>query len=151
MKKKKTILIVSVSLLLCCAVGFFVLRGIRSGEQTPFPIVTVENELLTKSQEGYNSVEVYRQNGRLVINAKSEAEFFDGAQFVVETQRELSPSDVEIVWTTLGGGTQKTEKNDRFLAEVKVRQEGKMIFDRKINFLKKAFEAVDDVLKRKEK
>ena len=50
-----------------------------------------------------------------------------------------------------GGGTEKTENNDRILAEISVRENGTVIFDRKINFLKKAFEAVEDVLKKRSK
>lgn len=115
--------------------------------KNPFPVAVSNNQLLYESREEYNSVEVYQQKGQLVINAKSEADFFDGAQFTVETAGSLTPEDVTVQWTTLGGGTEKTEKNERVIAEISVKENGTVIFDRKINFLKKAFEAVEDVLK----
>lgn len=83
-------------------------------------IAVNNNELLMESKEDYNSVEVYQQKNQLIINAKSEMDFFDGVQFVVETQKKLDPSDVDIIWTTLGGGTEKTEKNERIIAEIKI-------------------------------
>ena len=35
-------------------------------------------ELFISSEEGYNSIEIYKQENKLVINAQSEAAFFDG-------------------------------------------------------------------------
>jgi len=134
--------------ILCLALAFgVVLSACTSAappSQNPFPVGVARDELLYESKEDFNSVEVYRQKGRLVINAKSEAEFF-------ETTGSPTPEDVTVQWTTLGGGTEKTENNDRILAEISVRENGTVIFDRKINFLKKAFEAVEDVLKKRSK
>ena len=49
---------------------------------------------------------------------------------------------------TIGGGTEQVEDNDRIIAEVKIiTDNGELICDTKINFAKKAFEAVEDVLK----
>lgn len=141
--------------ILCLALAFgVVLSACTSAappSQNPFPVGVARDELLYESKEDFNSVEVYRQKGQLVINVKSEAEFFDGAQFLVETTGSPTPEDVTVQWTTLGGGTEKTENNDRILAEIFVRENGTVIFDRKINFLKKAFEAVEDVLKKRSK
>lgn len=117
----------------------------------PFPVAVTKDELMYESKEDCNLVEVYQQKGQLVINAKSEAAFFDGAQFIVETAGPLAPEDVTVQWTTMGGGTEKTEDNDRIIAEISVRENGTVIFDRKINFVKKAFEAVEDVLEKRSK
>ena len=43
--------------------------------------------------------------------------------------------------------TEQVEDNDRIIAEVKITDNGELICDTKINFAKKAFEAVEDVLK----
>ena len=42
---------------------------------------------------------------------------------------------------------EQVEDNDRIIAEVKITDNGELICDTKINFAKKAFEAVEDVLK----
>ena len=148
MKKTRGVILVLVLVALCAGGGFYLLNRTAPEEQNPFPIPVDKTELLTSSTEGYNSVEVYRQSHRLVINAQSEAAFFDGAQFLVETQGAIQPSDVEILWTTLGGGTEKTADNDRIIAEIKIRENGTLIFDKKVNFMKKAFDAVEDMLEK---
>ena len=53
-----------------------------------FVIPVNSDELFISSEEGYNSIEIYKQANMLVINAQSEAEFFDGVQFTVETEGE---------------------------------------------------------------
>ena len=49
---------------------------------------------------------------------------------------------------TIGGNTEYEEGNDRIIAEIKIADDDKLICDTKINFAKKAFEAVEDVLER---
>lgn len=46
------------------------------------------------------------------------------------------------------GSTEKTEDNDLIIVEVKILENDKLISDTKINFAKKAFDAIEDVLKK---
>ena len=146
MKRKNIIIGVVALVLLCCAV--FLFRN-NIGEFEGIVQVPVNNgELLTSSKEGYNSVEIYQQENQLVVNAESEAAFFDGVQFIVETEGEITSENVEIIWMTIGGKKEQTEDNDRIIAEKKICDNDELIFDTKINFAKKAFDAVEDVLER---
>ena len=104
------------------------------------------NELLVCSEEGFNSIKVYRKENQIVVNAESESAFFEGTQFSVGTSGEITPENVEIIWMTIGGGTEQVEDNDRIIAEIKITDNGELICDTKINFAKKAFETVEDVL-----
>ena len=113
-----------------------------------FVIPVNSDELFISSEEEYNSIKVYRQANVLVINALSEAAFFDGVQFTVEIEREITPEDVEIIWMTIGGNTEYVEGNDRIIAEIKISDNDELICDTKINFAKKAFDALEDVLER---
>lgn len=142
MKKKGIILIIALLIFVGCVA--FLSRENKERSLLPFD----SGELLVSSKEGYNSVEIYKQENILIINAESEAAFFDATQFSVETQGDISSEDVEIIWTTLGGGTEKTEDNDLIIAEIKIYENGELIFDRKVNFAKKAFEAIEDLLQR---
>lgn len=56
--------------------------------------------------------------------------------------------DIEITWMTIGGNTEYVEGNDRIIAEIKISDNDELIFDTKINFAKKAFDAIEDVLER---
>ena len=48
---------------------------------------------------------------------------------------------------TIGGNTEQTADNDRIIAEIKICDNDELICDIKINFAKKAFDAIEDVLK----
>ena len=113
-----------------------------------FVVPVTRDELFISSEEGYNSIEIYKQENKLVINAQSEAAFFDGAQFTVETDGKVTPEDIEITWMTIGSNTEQAEDNDRIIAEIKIYDNDELIFDKKINFAKKGFDAIEDVLER---
>ncbi|KXL52737.1 hypothetical protein CLNEO_17590 [Anaerotignum neopropionicum] len=115
--------------------------------ENPFKIDTSDYKLLRQSTEDYNSIEVYQLDGEIVVNARSEAAFFDGAQFTATTENELSADNVEITWTTIGGGTEKTEHNARIIAEIIIQEDETVILDEKVNFMKKGFDAVGDAMK----
>lgn len=149
MKKKNIALIIFILIFLCSIISLHFLNINNQEKNNVFKIPVNSNQLLSRSEEGYNSVEVYQQKKQLIINARSELEFFDGAQFVLKTHKKLNSSDVEIIWTTIGGGTEKAESNERIIAEIKIKESGEIIFDKKINFLRKAFDAVEEVLDRK--
>lgn len=132
---------------LAMAAGCSAQHGVDAADGTSDAVVD-GGAPFARSVEGYNSVEVEKQGTTLVITAQSEAAFFDGAQFTVDVDEETTPEDVEIVWMTLGGSTEASEGNDRIIAEIKVTNGGKQIFDQKVNFAKRAVDAVEDVLDR---
>ena len=146
MMNKKVIIITIVVLAILESVIFFYKQNAENSKR--YAQNSMDNEIvLTSSSEGYNSVVVYQLNNALIVSAESEAAFFDGVRYEVETQGNVDSSDIDIVWTTLGGSTEKTEDNDFIIAEIKISEDGELISDNKINFAKKAFDAIEDVLK----
>lgn len=143
MKEKWLILIIALLTFVGC-VAFFS-RDNKEGSEDSSWLTFAGGELLVSSKEGYNSVEIYKQENKLVIYLKSESAFFDDTQLTVETQGDISPEDVEIIWTTLGGGTEKTENNDLIIMEIKIYENDELSFDTKVNFAKKAFEAIEEL------
>lgn len=146
MKKRIIIAIVVALLFLGCVISLY--RNNVEKQSDSFQISVDNEELVASSREGYNSVMIYEQENLLVVNAESDAVFFDGVQFTIKTQGEVKPEDIQIIWTTLGGGTESTEDNDFIIAEIKICEKDKLIVDTKINFAKKAFDAIEDVLER---
>lgn len=145
MMNKKVIIITIVVLAILGSVIFFYKQNAENSKK--YTQNSIESEVvLASSKEGYNSVVVYQLNA-LIVSAESEAAFFDGVRYEVETQGNVDSSDIDIVWTNIGGGTEKTEDNDLIIAEIKISENGKLISDTKINFAKKAFDALEDVLK----
>lgn len=146
MMNKKVIIITIVVLAILESVIFFYKQNAENSKK--YTQNSIESEVvLASSKEGYNSVVVYQLNNALIVSAESEAAFFDGVRSEVETQGNVDSSDIDIVWTNIGGGTEKTEDNDLIIAEIKISENGKLISDTKINFAKKVFDALEDVLK----
>ena len=110
------------------------------------PITVRSDELLYTSTMGYHTIEIFQQPERLVVNASSEAIFFDGLQFVVPTQEILTQDDIEVVWLTLGGFVEEAPPEQKIFAEITIRENDNIICHKKINFLQKGFEAVEDSL-----
>lgn len=144
--KKKIITVIVAMVFLECVILLY--RNNVEKQNDSFQISADNEELLASSREGYNSVVIYKQDNLLVVNAESDAVFFDGVQFTIETQGEVKSEDIQIIWTTLGGGTESTEDNDFIIAEIKICENDTLIVDTKINFAKKVFDAVEDVLER---
>lgn len=147
MKKRVLISTVAVLIILGCVI-FFLCKNIGGGNEKDSQKLMDSEVVLASSKEGYNSIVVYQKKNILVVSAKSEAAFFEGTQYEVETQGNVDSNNIEIVWRTLGGSTEKTEDNDLIIAEVKILENDKLISDTKINFAKKAFDAIEDVLKK---
>lgn len=145
--KKRVIISIVMAMIIFCGVIFF-LEHKNTYDTEKDAQNSIESEVvLASSKEGYNSVVVYQLHNALIVSAESEAAFFDGVRYEVETQGNVDSSDIDIVWTNIGGGTEKTEDNDLIIAEIKISENGKLISDTKINFAKKAFDALEDVLK----
>ena len=148
MKKKNIIILVLILVILACIISLYLLNLNNKAEGTPLKITVNSSDLITRSVEGYNSVEVYEQDHLLIINTMSETAFYDETQFTVAINEKISATDVQVIWTTIGGNTEETTDNARIIAEIKIQEAGVLIFDKKINFAKKAFEAVEDVLEK---
>ena len=113
MDKRTGATCILIALLLGCIV--LLKRNDTGNQENPFAISVMGGELLASSREGFDSVTIYRIGDLLVINAESDAEFFDGAQFTVEPKGEIRPEDIEVIWTTLGGRIRR--EDDQFCKE----------------------------------
>ena len=122
MKKRVLISTVAVLIILGCVI-FFLCKNIGGNEKDSQKLMDSE-VVLASSKEGYNSIVVYQKKNILVVSAKSEAAFFEGTQYEVETQGNVDSNNIEILWRTLGGSTEKTEDNDLIIAEVKILENG---------------------------
>lgn len=147
--KKNSIKIIIVVIVLLGIVSIFLKKQDVKDKGVSPSISVNNNDLLMESIEGYNSIQIYQKEKTIVINAKSKAEFFDDTQFTVDIQDKIEPSDIVIQWTTVGGKSEKTESNDRIIAEIIIEENNKVIFDKKINFMKKGIDAIEDMLKEK--
>lgn len=145
---RRKIIIIIVVMLIFWGYTMLIVKNNDNEKREMFSAPVKNNELLVCSEEGFNSIKVYRKENQIVVNAESESAFFEGTQFSVGTSGEITPENVEIIWMTIGGGTEQVEDNDRIIAEIKIYDNDELICDTKINFAKKAIDAIEDVLER---
>ena len=145
---RRKIIIIIVVMLIFWGCTMLIVKNNDNEKREMFSAPVKNNKLLVCSEEGFNSIKVYRKENQIVVNAESESAFFEGTQFSVGTSGEIAPENVEIIWMTIGGGTEQVEDNDRIIAEIKIYDNDELICDTKINFAKKAIDAIEDVLER---
>lgn len=68
-------------------------------------------------------------------------------QYVVEHDKRISSSDVEVIWTTFMGGKEPTKDNQIIEGTVLLSSNGEVFHKQKINYLSKGFEMLGDALK----
>jgi hypothetical protein len=98
----------------------------------------------------YYTVEIY-QNGdnSIVVNADSNAVFFDKMQYVLEFDKTISETDIDVEWTTIMGNPEPTKDDQLAIAQVSISENGEIISQRKINFFKKGIEIIIDTINQK--
>lgn len=80
MKKLKLVgMLAAVVMLMFIVVASYLSEKNVDEPEELFVVPVTREELFISSEEGYNSIEIYKQENKLVINAQSEAAFSMGA------------------------------------------------------------------------
>lgn len=107
------------------------------------------NKEYVESEEDivHYSIEVYQNKDcKVLVNAKSNSEFFEPLQYELEYDKEITESDIAIEWTTLMGNPNAAEHDQLGIADVAISENGQVFSERKINFGNKAIEIIVDAL-----
>lgn len=153
---KKSI-VLSVCFVFICA---FALVGCSSKDTEQDMILDQEMKLIyeetispnkeyAESEEdavNYN-VEVYQgKDYNILVNAKSNSEFFESLQYELEYDQEITESDIAIERATLMGSPKATEQDQIAIAYVSISENGQVFSERKISFGNKAIEIIRDTI-----
>lgn len=157
--KKYVKRILAGGVLLCLLTGCGGQQAAREPE-TPFPVSTTEadqiftetfcvNEAYVELEEEkvYQTISVYQLEDHLiVVNAESNSAFFDGLQYTVQAEGEITSADVQVEWQTMMGSTEDTEEDQKCVADVKLYESGALLSERRINYFAKAIDIVVDTI-----
>ena len=95
-------------------------------------------------------MEIYQnKNNKILVNSKSNSEFFKPLQYELEYDKEITKSDIDIEWTTAMGNPNPTKDDQLGIAYVSISEDGKVFSKRKISFANKAIEIIEDTLNKK--
>lgn len=113
--------------------------------------VSPNKEYVTVDEDIVNfTVEIYQnKNNKILVNSKSNSEFFKPLQYELEYDKEITKSDIDIEWTTAMGNPNPTKDDQLVIAYVSISEDGKVFSKRKISFANKAIEIIEDTLNKK--
>lgn len=95
-------------------------------------------------------VKVYQKKDHTItVYAKANTEFFEEKEYMIEYEKEISKSDVNIEWTTLMGNEDATKEDQKVVATVTISADDTVISERKINFAKNAIDIIVESIQRK--
>jgi hypothetical protein len=70
-------------------------------------------------------------------------------QYVIEFDKKISETDIDVEWTTIMGNPEPTKDDQLAIAQVSISANGEIISQRKINFFKKGIEIIIDTINQK--
>lgn len=101
----------------------------------------------TEEDVVYYTVEIYQTKDNMVlVNAKSNSEFFEPLQYEVECNDSITESDIDLEWTTLMGNPNQTEDDQLSLCYVSISENGTLLDKRKISFVNLGISIIEDVI-----
>ncbi|MDO4469166.1 MAG: hypothetical protein Q4C84_04910 [Bacillota bacterium] len=113
--------------------------------------ISPNKEYAEKEEDIVNyTVEVYQDKDNVIlVNSKSNSEFFKPLQYELELDTNISKEDVDIEWTTLMGNPTSTKDDQLDIAYVSISEDGEVVSKRKISFVNRAIEIIEDTLDKK--
>ncbi|WP_195572823.1 hypothetical protein [Clostridium paraputrificum] len=116
--------------------------------------ISPNKEYVTSGEDIVNyTIQIYQntENDDIIVNADSNSGFFEKTQYVLDYDKPISKSDVNIEWTTLMGNPKYTEKDQLAVANVSISSNNDVFSKRKINFFSKGIEIVVDTINQSKK
>ena len=113
--------------------------------------ISPNKEYVEKEEDIVNyTVEVYQDDDHMIfVNANSNFAGFQPLQYEVEAGTDITKEDIDIEWTTIMGNPTPTKEDLLAIVYVSISEDGEVISKRKISFINKAIEILEDALDKK--
>ena len=113
--------------------------------------ISPNKEYVEKEEDIVNyTVEVYQgKDNVILVNSKSNSEFFKPLQYKLGLDTNITKEDIDIEWATLMGNTSSTKHDQLGIAYVSISENGELVSKRKISFINRAIEIIEDTLDKK--
>ena len=109
--------------------------------------ISPNKEFVEKEDIVNYTVEVYQdKDNAILVNSKSNSEFFKPLQYEFELDTNITKEDIDIEWTTLMGNPISTKDDQLGIAYVSISENGELVSKRKISFINGAIEIIEDTL-----
>lgn len=102
----------------------------------------VENE----KDKVYYTIEITQSDNNIKVVASSNSSFSKDISYEIESNNKITEKDVNVEWQTMIGDTKFTKENQITTAVISISSNGKIISERKINFISKAIDVIVDTI-----
>lgn len=102
----------------------------------------VENE----KDKVYYTIEIAQKDNNIKVVASSNSSFNKDISYEIESNNKITEKDVNVEWQTIMGDTNFTKENQITTAVISISSNGKIISERKINFISKAIDIIVDTI-----
>lgn len=138
-----------ISSIVLCSCLFFMYRNDTSHLSKVYEESVSPNKEYVSDKKDivHYTIKVYQDDDYTVyVYANSNSPVFENTNYSIDYNKKLSKEDIQIKWMTLSESTE-AKKNDQFgLANVKILNDGDVVSEKVISFVRKGVKAITDVI-----
>lgn len=109
-------------------------------------IKTKSENLVATYKSNFDYVDIYNFNNKIVINVYSESKFDKPNQQVIPFKGNITKKNIEVKWKGIGGIDLEQGNSGVIAANIKITQNGEVIFNDTIDLVEKLWDVLPEVL-----
>src|SRR5574344_650945 len=109
-------------------------------------IKTKSENLVATYKSNFDYVDIYSFNNKIVINVYSESKFDKPNQQVIPFKGNLTKENIEVKWKGIGGIDLEHGNSGVIAANIKITQNGEVIFNDTIDLVEKLWDVLPEIL-----
>lgn len=109
-------------------------------------IKTKSENLVATYKSNFDYVDIYIFNNKIVINVYSESKFDKPNQQVIPFKGNITKENIEVKWKGIGGIDLEQGNSGVIAANIKIIQNGEVIFNDTIDLVEKLWDVLPEVL-----
>lgn len=129
-----------------CLLLIYTIISIMSKEKKINIIKTKSDNLVATYKSNFHYVDIYSFNNKIVINAYSKSKFDKPNQQVIPFKGNITKENIEVKWKGIGGIDLEQGNSGVIAANIKITQNGEVIFNDTIDLVEKLWDVLPEVL-----
>lgn len=129
-----------------CLLLTYTIISIMFKEKKTNIIKTKSEDLVATYKSNFDYVDIYSFNNKIVINVYSESKFDKPNQQVIPFKGNITKENIEVKWKGIGGIDLEQGNSGVIAANIKITQNGEVIFNDTIDLVEKLWDVLPEVL-----
>ena len=106
------------------------------------------NEKFVENDEDrvFYTIKIYQDNNIIRVVTSSNSSFTKDISYEIKCENKITKDDINVEWQTIMGDTNYTKENQLVVAVISISSNKEVISIRKVNFISKAIDIINEVL-----